>query len=343
MRALVLETFNRMAVEERPDPVAGEGEVLLRIVATGICGSDLHGYTGENGRRVPGQVMGHESVATIEAVGPGVDAAELMPGRVATFNPVVVPDEEVEPFRGREQHAPGKTVIGVASDVVASFAQLIVVPARNVVVLPDDMPISYGALIEPFAVALHAVRRLGVTLSDRLLVIGGGPIGQSIVLAGRHLGVQQIVVSEVDPARRELCQQLGAYVLDPSSESPQEVLLGLWGQLADCAADAVGIGPTMSTALSSTRLGGSICLVGMGAKQIELDAYRVSTEERTIMGSFTYSSVDFADAAAWIGTGPDAARHLITREVPLDEGPDAFAALAAHDGTPGKVLVRLDK
>ena len=157
MRALVLTDFHQLDLVEVERPEPGPGEVLLRICATGICGSDFHGFTGENGRRVPGQIMGHESSGTIAALGEGVDPATLPLGAPATFNPVVVPPEQAEEFRGREQHAPGKQVIGVAQDRAASFADYVVVPARNVLQLDPAMPLPLGALIEPLAVAVHAV------------------------------------------------------------------------------------------------------------------------------------------------------------------------------------------
>lgn len=343
MRALVLEDFHRMAVEVRPDPIPGPGEVLLEMVATGICGSDLHGYTGENGRRVPGQVMGHESAGRIVALGDGVTRDDLVIGSPATFNPVIVPESEVSEYIGREQHAPGKRVVGVASDIVSSFAQLVAVPARNVVPLPTDMPIENGALVEPFAVAIHAIRRLGLRADDRLVVAGGGPIGQSTVLAAIAAGVTQIVVSEPDTARRELVASLGAIVVDPSNGPLADQVHAVWGRPADAGADAVGITQTLGEVLSATRLGASVVLVGMGAPRLDLDAYAVSTQERTVIGSFTYSAPDFRDAADWIGAHPELAGRLISRQVPLDEAAHAFADLAAHDGTPGKVIVRLDR
>lgn len=343
MRALVLENFNKMAVQDRSDPSPAPGEVLIQIVATGICGSDIHGYTGENGRRIPGQVMGHESVGLLAAIGDGATRSDLQLGTPVTFNPVIVPEDELEEYEGREQHAPGKRIIGVATDIVSSFAQLVSVPERNVVPLPADMPIEHGALIEPLAVGLHAVRRLGVKPNDRLVVAGGGPIGQSTVLAAIAAGVTDIIVSEVDPARRELVASLGAVAADPTARPLGDQVIDAWGRPADVAADAVGISRTLDDVLSATRLGGSVVLVGMGAPRVELDAYAVSTQERVVIGSFTYSAQDFRDAAAWIAEHADLAGRLISRQVPLDEGPEAFAQLAAHDGTPGKVLVRLDR
>lgn len=334
MRSLVLTDFGSLAVETRPTPEPGDGEVLLRVVATGICGSDVHGYTGENGRRSPGQIMGHESVGRVAATGPNVDAIAV--GTLATFNPVVIPAEQGAAFEGREQHCPDKTVIGVAADVPAAFADYVVVPARNVVELPATMPAHYGALIEPIAVALHAVRRALNPDDDRVLVIGGGPIGQSVVVALQIMNVATIYVSEVDAGRRALCQKLGAIVLDPSQAPPAE-------QLPDgpvpMAVDAVGTTRTIGDALGATELGGRVVLVGMGSPRLELDAFGVSTAERTITGSFTYSMADFRDAARYVGEAPEPLGHLIS-DVVDPEGADAAFARLAHGAPPaGKILV----
>jgi threonine dehydrogenase-like Zn-dependent dehydrogenase len=342
MQALVLKDFGLMAIEELPTAVAAQGEVLLKIAATGICGSDIHGYTGENGRRVAGQVMGHESVGTVAAVGPGVESKKFPLGQAATFNPVLVSSEDAIAYSGREQHAPGKRVIGVAPELISSFAQYVSVPQENVVLLSETMPIVYGALIEPLAVALHAVRRSGVAPSDSLLIIGGGPIGQSVVLAARSEGITTIVVSEVDATRRSLCEQLGAEVIDPLAGPLADQVVAAFGSLADVTIDAVGISVTVNSALDATKLGGAVCLVGMGARRLDTDAYGITTEERTVIGSFTYSKKDFQDAATWVTQGAPELQYLISREVSLAEAPAAFAALAAQDGTPGKVIVRLD-
>lgn len=339
MKALSLADFGRMEVVDLPDPEPGPGEVLIRVAATGVCGSDLHGYTGETGRRVPGQVMGHESVGTVESLGAGVEG--LGAGDTVTFNPVVIPEGDVEAFAGCEQLSPNKRVIGVTPEIVASFAQRIVVPARNVVALPAAMPIELGALIEPLAVAVHAVRNADVRSSDTVLVLGGGPIGQSVVLALQMLGVSRIAVTEVMPSRRALIGELGVAAVDPAGGD--EAIADALGGPADRAIDAVGSEATLNQALRSSRLGATVCLVGMAAKQLTLDAFLVSTQERAIVGSFTYPARDFQDAAAWIGATPPQARSLISRQVPLALAPQAFAELTAGDDTPGKVLIRLDE
>jgi L-iditol 2-dehydrogenase len=339
MQALVLKDFGTMAVEERPEPSPGRGEALLATLATGICGSDLHGFTGANGRRVPGQIMGHETVAHVVALGPGGSSPD--PGAVVTVNPVVIPEEDAAHWAGREHHHPAKYVIGVAPNVVSAFAQLVVVPSRNVIALPEGMPVYHGALVEPVAVAVHAVGRVAAEHPTSALVVGGGPIGQSLVLVLRQSGIADVLVSELDPARRELVEMLGARTLDPAAGALAEQVGDALGGLAEVAFDAVGASTTISDALAATRLGGSVCLVGMASPRVELDAFAVSTQERALVGSFTYSAANFGRALELVAADPQVAAALISRVVPLAEGPAAFSSLAHGDGTPGKVLIKM--
>ncbi len=342
MRALQLEDYGRMAVVEMPDPTPGAGEIALDIVATGICGSDIHGFTGENGRRSHGQVMGHESVGRIHALGAGVDASRYPLGAPATFNPVVIAPERRAQFAGREQHDPDRSVIGVDSARTSAFAQRMLVPAENVVLLPTTMPLAFGALIEPLAVALNAVRRVGLTPGETVFVSGGGPIGQSVILAALREGASRVYVSEFSPERRDLCASLGAHPLDPRAGAIADQVLALEGGPVDVAIDAVGISETLADCLSCTPYGGRVCLVGMGRPELTLSAFRVSTEERSIVGSFCYSFPVFEDAAAWAGQADPVLAKLISLEVPLDDGHAAFERLATRADVPGKILVRLD-
>lgn len=342
MRALVLEDFGRMVLTELEDPVAVADEVVVRIIATGICGSDIHGYTGENGRRVRGQVMGHETVGIIDSLGPDARRSDLSRGTLVTINPVILPAEDVQAYAGREQHDASKRVLGVDPGLISAFAEKVTVPERNIVTLPKSMPVLYGALIEPLAVAVNAVRRSGARAEDRVLVLGGGPIGQSIVLALQMAGVRSIVVTEVMPSRQELLRHLGAVVIDPTVSDVRATVLETFGRPADLALDAVGLSQTLDDALASTRLGGMVCLVGMGHRTLEVDAFKVSAAERSVVGSFTYANHDFEQAAAWLATAPDAAEALISRGVTLDQADAAFRGLAGGDGTAGKVMVILD-
>lgn len=341
MTALVLRDYGSMAVEAVTQGELGPDDLEIAVSHTGICGSDIHGFTGENGRRFPGQVMGHESEGRISGLGANVDSGQYRIGTRVTFNPVVVPADDAEAYAGREQHCPRKHVLGVRPDLPAAFADYIVVPARNVVTIPEDAPIGTGALIEPLAVAAHAVRRAGAVAGHTALVVGGGPIGQSLVIALRVSGIDRVVVSEPDAARRELIERLGATTVDPrSSESAVlDAVVTAFGGLADVGFDAVGISATLSPALAAVSLGGTVCLVGMGSPRIEIDAFAVSTAERSIVGTFTYSADAFRTAAGWIAQSGLGVEHLISQVIPPEEAPEMFTLLARGAGPAGKVLV----
>ena len=337
MRALVLRDFYDMAVEERPDPEPGPGQVVVEVIATGICGSDFHGYSGENGRRHPGQVMGHETVGRVNELGPDVE--EVAIGQLVTVNPVMSCGECWACQSGQEQWCSRRVVLGVAPEIPAAFADRVAVPAGNIVPLPEDMPEELGALVEPMAVGYHAVRRGQPRPEDRVLVIGGGPIGQACLLAARRLGVKALALSDVSPSRRDLCARLGAEVVDPSAGNLPEAVADRLGGLATLVVDAVGLSPTVADAMAASGLGSRIVLVGMGSPRLELSAYALSTEERALIGSFTYSAAEFTATAEWVGTVPDGIDALIDGRVGWDGAPQSFDDLARGRSTASKILV----
>jgi threonine dehydrogenase-like Zn-dependent dehydrogenase len=340
MRALVFHGPADLGVEELPDPVPGPEEVLLRITATGICGSDLHGYTGENGRRHAGQVMGHETVGRVAAVGSSVpDHVDLRPGRMVTVNPVIGCGNCASCSAGDEQLCPRRRVIGVDPTLRSAFAELMIVPAANVVSLPDDLPEEYGALVEPLAVGYHAAVRGRITPDDRVLVVGGGPIGQACALAARRLGADRIAVSDLSPRRRALLGRLDFTAIDPTDGEVGDQVRQALGRPADVVLDAVGTGASLAAAFAASTLGARIVLVGMNSPEITMQAYEVSTQERSITGSFCYPSAEFRRTAQWVASGPPGLEHLIEGRVPLAGGADAFARLASGELDASKVLV----
>ena len=336
LKALVFHGPWELAVEERPDPVAGDGEVLLRVLATGICGSDLHGFTGENGRRHPGQVMGHETVAQVETDG----SATFEPGTLVTVNPVIGCGSCENCAQGEPQRCPDRRVIGVAKELSSAFAEKMVVPVGNVVVLPEGVPADVGGLVEPLAVGYHAARRAHVTGADAVLILGGGPIGQAAALAARRLGSEQVLVSEPDPVRRAVVELLGFLTVDPVGVAATEVAAAL-PQKPTVVLDAVGTTTTLQTALEASSLGARIVLVGMNAPKVELSAYAVSTEERSIIGSFCYNAREFAETADWAAAHAEELLPLIDGRVGLTGAPNAFTQLSKGELKASKVLVYL--
>jgi threonine dehydrogenase-like Zn-dependent dehydrogenase len=340
MRALVLESYGQLRLVDRDDPEPGPGEALIRVAATGICGSDLHGYTGHNGRRFPGQIMGHEASGTLLTAGLSPDSRPAA-GTAVTFNPVLACGQCPECQAGNGHHCRQRRVIGVDPDIQSSFADLLVVPAGNVVPLPAGLPVELGALVEPLAVAYHAACRGGVQAGDKVLILGGGPIGQSAVLAAQSLDAGRILVSEPVPGRRALCEALGATTIDPAADPPSvaEQVSDVFGGPASVTLDAVGLTASVRSGLAATRMGGTVVLIGMGSPEIDLGAFEISTKERSLVGSFTYTAAEFAAMAAWTGGRADLLRRLVTKVVPAEQADAAFAELAGPTGIAGKVLV----
>ena len=235
MKALVLRGAYDIAVEERPEPQPDPGEVVVEVIATGICGSDFHGYSGENGRRHPGQVMGHETVGRIDELGSGRDRPRARPAGHHQ------PGDGLRNLRGLPRWSaamvqPPRGAGRGPGDSRRRSPTGSPPRRQNVVVLPESMPAELGALVEPLAVGYHAVRRGGATAEDRVLVIGGGPIGQACLLAARRLGVTNLAVSDVSASRRDLCARLGGQVIDPTADDLAEAVaarLGRSGQLGD--------------------------------------------------------------------------------------------------------------
>jgi len=309
MRALVYDGPHMFHIEERPLPEPGPGEVRLRTAYVGICGSDLHGYTGESGRRVPGMVMGHEASGWVEAVGQGVTTSVI--GQAVTFNPAVACDGSCG--HNVDNHCTRLRVIGVTPDYQGAFADAIVVPADRVVPL-DGLSMEWGAAAEPMAVALQAVRRAGVRPGDSVLIIGGGMIGQCIALAARLEGAGWITVSEGIKFRRRLAMQAGFDAVTP--EQVTELLP------VNRAFDAVGVTATASLAIRSLVKGGTACFVGLGRPEVSIPLFDVVVPERIIVGTFAYTDAVFRQTV----------EHLVARRLdlsPLLGNVEAFDGIAA--------------
>lgn len=324
MEALKLREFLDIGVEELPLPILADGEVLLKVASVGICGSDIHGFTGENGRRVPGQVMGHEASGWVfDAHG-----ADVGVGTRVTFNPVVGCGACAECLAGREHRCSTGYVIGVDPTHSAAFAQFVAVPAKNTVELPPALPLHLGALIEPIAVAVAALDAGGVASGARVGIVGGGPIGQSLIVAAKDRGVST-AVSERDPSRARLCGDVGA---------DRVTTVGLDVGVYDVVIDAVGTAESLAASLIACKVGGVVVLVGMGSPTVTLSAFEISTRERRLQGSFCYSRRHFMEAAAIAGRQTESLAQMVSVHVDPSGADEAFRNLLRAP-TPGKVLI----
>ncbi len=346
MKALVYHGPWDIGMEEAPDPVPGPDQVVLKVAATGICGSDIHGYTGRTGRRHPGQIMGHETAAWVHALAGGRAASTeagtsasaaggLRAGQLVAVNPVIGCGRCPRCRAGQAHVCAGRKVIGVNPEIPSGFAEYLAAPAANLVPLAGTMPGIAGALVEPLAVGYHAAVRGGCGPADRVLVIGGGPIGQACAIAARRLDAQ-VMISEPNLGRRALLSRLGfSAVINPGPDSAA-LTEAADGQVT-LVLDAVGSSASLRAATRVSAPQGRIVLVGMQAPTVELDAYAISTAERQLIGSFSYSAAEFSATAAWLAGHPEL-EQLVEARVGWSGVAEAFRSLAAGESAASKIV-----
>ncbi len=338
MKALVYHGPNSGSVDEVPGPVPKAGELLVEVVLAGICGSDIHGYSGDTGRRFPGQVMGHEAAGrVIDANGVAGWAA----GDRITFNPVLGCLECAECMSGRPNLCAKRTVIGVNARYTGAFAERMTIPAWAAVRLPDAVSYDGGAVVEPLAVGIHAVGRAEVRKGDHVAVLGAGMIGLVCVWAALHAEAAEVFATDLRHHNLDVAQSMGATPVDARSSMVDAIEAKTGRPSVDRVVDAVGVTETLSVALSCARRDGTISVVGMGSPNVELSAFALTVEERTLRGSFCYSPNDFHRAVDAIADGLFDPAVLIDRHISLEQLPGSMLALADGSAASVKTLVQL--
>lgn len=333
--AIELVSSGEMAVVEKNQIALEPESIRLRITATGICGSDVHGIAGNTGRREIGQVMGHETCGVVIEV--GSDADKNLLGVFGAVNPVVSCGKCEWCIRGQEQVCEDVWIIGVEASFDAAFAQELVIPQQAFVALNNLSDLALGALVEPLAVGFQAVSRATISPSDRVLVIGAGPIGQAAAIAARDCGASEILVVEPNPLRAIVAEKMGFQVLSSESDN-SEIIRRLSGK-PSMVLDAVGHTATLTRAIEISAPQASIVLVGMASPEVTLPAYAISTKERKILGSYCYSSKSFIDAARWLESNLDIASQMVDRRVSLGESIAVFSQLLSSEVEINKALV----
>ena len=341
MKALVLKDYNQFSYEEVPTPVPAADEVLVAVKACGICGSDVHGMDGSTGRRRPPIIMGHEAAGEIASAGAGV--RNFATGQRVTFDSTIYCGQCDYCRRGEINLCDNRRVLGVSCEDYrqnGAFADFVVVPQRILYRLPDQLPYEHAALVEPFSIALHAVRRSPPALNDTVVVVGAGMIGLALVQALRHTGCGRLIVVDVSKERLKLAAKMGATdTLDSSNQSPLAAILDLTsGKGADVAFEAVGLAVTVDVALRCLRKGGAVTLVGNVAPKIDFPLQVAVTRELTIYGSCA-SKGDYPACLDMLARGDLDARPLLSATAALAEGAKWFERL--HSKEPGLLKVVL--
>jgi L-iditol 2-dehydrogenase len=340
MRALVLSEYKRLEVREMPDPEVGEHDVLVRVRASGICGSDVHGYDGSSGRRIPPAVMGHEAAGAVEGVGRSV--SRVGRGDRVTFDSTVSCGRCDYCRQGRANLCDARRVLGVSCAEYrreGAFAEYVAVPEHIVYKLPDEVSFEQAAMVEPVSVAVHAVGRAPMP-ARTAVVVGAGTIGLLVIQALRAAGSPRVIAVDVDEGKLALARQLGAETgLNPGRVDVPAEVRRLTEAGADVALECVGATEPIKTAVACVRKGGSVVLVGNVSPAIQLPLQAVVTGEMTLLGTCA-SNGEYPRAIELLRKGAIDVRPLITATASLEEGPRMFERLYAKEPGLMKVILR---
>lgn len=340
MKALLLSKYRQLEIADLPVPKPAAGEVLVRVAACGICGSDVHGYDGSSGRRIPPIVMGHEAAGKVAAMGPGV--TRFREGDRVTFDSTIYCGECQYCARGEVNLCDNRQVLGVSCgdySRAGAFAEYVAVPERVVYRLPDSISFAEAAVLEAVAVAIHAVSLTPMVPNSTALLIGAGTIGLLTLQALRAAGCSRVLVADVDATRLKLAKELGSTeILPAETDITPQVLQLTNGAGADVAVEAVGQNETVSAAIGSVRKGGTVTLVGNICPEVTLPLQKVVTRQIRLQGSCA-SAGEYPKAIELMASGAIRVKPLITTVAPLDEGAQWFERLYAREPNLMKVVL----
>ena len=340
MKALLLSRYRQLEITEVPKPQPGQDEVLIRVAACGICGSDVHGYDGSSGRRIPPIVMGHEAAGTIEELGSGV--TQYAVGQRVTFDSTVFCGYCSPCLRGEINLCDHRQVLGVSCSEyrrAGAFAECIAVPSRIVFALPQNLSFTEAAMLEAVSVAVHAVS-LAETVRDKsTLVVGAGMIGLLCAQVLRASGAARVLVADIDASRLKLAESLGlAAILTDGKNAADQIVKYTDGVGVDIAIEAVGTTETVNAAIESARKGGTVVLVGNISREVTIPLQKVVTRQIRLQGSCA-STGEYPRAMDLLASGAVQVKPLITAVASLEEGPRWFQRL--HDREPNLMKVVL--
>lgn len=342
MKALLLTKYMELEYTDQPAPAFGSEEVLVRVRACGICGSDIHGLDGSSGRRIPPLIMGHEASGVIEAVGANV--TKWKPGDRVTFDSMVSCGVCSFCRRGEINLCDARQVLGVSCGDYrrhGAFAEFVNVPQHILFRLPDNVPFEHAAMIEPISIAVHAANLTPIEMGDTAVVVGSGMIGLLTIQAAKLAGCTRVFAVDLEDSKLELAKSLGADEgFNPKHCDPvKEIQDRTGGRGADVAFEAVGATEPIRTAIAAVRKGGTVTLIGNITPKIELSLQAVVTREIRLQGTCG-SCGEYPACIDLLSRGLIKVDPFISAKVPLSEGAEWFNKLYHHEPNLMKVILQ---
>jgi (R,R)-butanediol dehydrogenase/meso-butanediol dehydrogenase/diacetyl reductase len=335
MKAAVYKQPNEMAVIDVPRPVAGRGEVVLKVHACGICGSDLHAVQFGFGMP-PDSVMGHEFCGEIVELGPQVGGYAI--GDRVTSLPYIGCNTCEPCVAGKGMHCEDIRGLGLGQ-LPGAYAEYVMCGAKSLFKLPDNVDSRLGALVEPLSVGLHGVNRSGLGPGAACVVMGGGPIGLATLLWCKAKGAATVIVSELAPGRSELARRLGATeVVNPTIKDPAERIREITGRGPDLVFECIGVKSTLESAISMVATLGRVVVLGVCMEPDEITPVRCIFKEITVSFVLGYNDAEFQETINALSQGKIDPRPMVTDVIGVDQVPEMFAALRKPGGQ-AKVIV----
>jgi L-iditol 2-dehydrogenase len=339
MKALVYYGPEDLRLAEIADPKPARGEALIRVKACGICGSDVHGYLGITGRRIPPMVMGHEFSGEVVETGEGV--TDIRVGdRVAPY-PVIFCGDFEQCRTGDVHLCLNKKALGVL-ECNGAMAEYISVPAKLLFKLADTVSYEVGSMMEPLAVSYRGVNHASDLTGKNVLVVGAGTIGLLVTAIVKMRNPAKVFVSDLNDARLDVAKKMGAdVVINSSKDDLRDVINnGTSAAGVDVAFEAVGATPTVQQAMACLRVGGTAVWIGNSAKMININMQEIVTRELRVSGTFLYSLEEFGTVVGLLNDGRLNVEPMISLKAPMmEKGVELFARLAKDPGPLIKVIL----
>jgi len=341
MKALVLTAYKEFEVQEMPEPAVGPHDVLVRVKACGICGSDVHGMDGSTGRRRPPIVMGHEAAGVVEQLGAEVSGYKI--GDRVTFDSTIYNPASFFSKKGMVNLCDDRRVLGVSCEDYrqhGAFAELVAVPNHILYALPAGMSYEQAAMVEPVSIAVHARNLTPLDPGDTAIVFGTGLIGLMMVQVLKHSPVKNIIAVDIDDAKLEIAREVGAtHAFNSKGDVTAQVKAITDGRGADVAFEAVGIDATVRSAITSVRKGATVTLIGNLAKDVNIPLQQVVTRQIRLQGSCA-SAGEYPECLELISSGKVNVDRFISATGSLEEGASWFGRLHAREPGLMKVLLK---
>ncbi|HVR61668.1 MAG TPA: galactitol-1-phosphate 5-dehydrogenase [Polyangia bacterium] len=345
MKALVLTAYKQFQLQDLPEPAVGARDVLVRVKACGICGSDVHGMDGSTGRRQPPIVMGHEAAGVVDRVGAAVTGFHA--GDRVTFDSTIYNPDSFFSRRGQINLCDDRRVLGVSCDDYrqnGAFAELVAVPDHILYTLPPAMTFEQAALVEPVSIAVHARNLTPLATGDAVAVFGAGLIGLMMIQVLKNAGAGAVIAVDIDDGRLALARAVGAtdVVNSGNADAVAAVRALTSGRGADVAFEAVGIEATVRAAIAAVRKGGAVTLIGNLARDVAIPLQTVVTRQLRLQGSCA-SAGEYPECLDLIASGKIDVDRFISAAAPLGEGASWFDRLYRREPGLMKVVLQPDR